>query len=646
MTINRRLLVVDDDPGVRDAYAAVFRLPSGESDSERMRLAAALLGVEPPRVVARQQAFDLTVARQGREAAQILSQRLAEGAPPAVAFVDMRMPPGWDGLTTIEELWRIDPRLQCVLCTAYSDFSWEEIVGRLGSTDRLLILRKPFDRIEVLQMAEALCAKWTSAEEAQGHAREVARQRTLLRGIIDHAGLLITLKDATGRYLLANEGFCRRHELPEAALIGHTDAEVFPDADGLDAREAEARSTGFSRVEEDDPLLGRGRLATVRFLLPGNAPDQSLLCTVAHDVTELRDLESRYRQSLKMEALGRLAGGIAHDFNNLLAAIMGFTELAMAGRLEDRTRGQLTQVLNAGQQAADLTRQLLAFSRRQVLKPQDLEVITVVRDLVAMLNRLVGGQVTIAIVERGPSRVRMDRSQLQQVLVNLVVNARDAMPRGGTVTISVGPAEDPAQVRLSIADEGVGMGPDVLAHIWDPFFTTKAEGRGTGLGLSTVHGIVLQSGGTIAVDSQRGQGTTVTILLPAVSTEVAPVAPAEPVLPVGGTERILVADDHAEVRHLVGEILGQAGYHVEEAEDHGSLEGDPRIETTDLVLTDVMMPGINGPELAERLRLRRAGLRVLFMTGHAVQPDGIPGPVLTKPFSHAELLAAVRQALA
>lgn len=640
---NRRLLLVDDDPGVRDAYAAVFAPRAPSSSTERSRLASLVLGVSPARSLAIHNPFSLTIARQGQEAAEALERLKAQGQAPAVAFVDMRMPPGWDGLTTIEALWRIDPRLQCVLCTAFSDFSWEEIVARLGTTDRLLILRKPFDRIEVLQMAEALCAKWMATEQAADQARQVARQQTILRGIIDHAGLLITLKDAQGRYLLANQGFALRHGRTEAEVLGRTDDHLFPDqAKDLAAREAAAMSEGVCAGEEDDPRVATpARFHVVRFTLTTDHPEGPLLCTVATDVTAFRDLESRYLQSQKMEALGRLAGGVAHDFNNLLAAIMGFSELALGGQVDGRTRGYLGQVLQAGQQASDLTRQLLAFSRRQVLNPQRVEVGAVVEDLVAMLTRLVGRTITITVVNQGPSWVLIDKSQLQQVLVNLVVNARDAMPQGGRASIEVH-GGTPGRVRVIVADTGVGMAPEVLAHIWDPFFTTKAEGQGTGLGLSTVHGIVLQSGGGITVESEPGQGTRVVVDLPSVAEGV-PVVATQPGPITGGRERLLIVDDRDDVRSLLVEILGSAGYDVVEA-------GDPRriaeeCPACDLLVTDVVMPGLEGPELLRRLRVRHPDLRVLFMTGHTIHPESLPGPVLAKPFSHRDLLAAVRQAL-
>ena len=645
MPPNRRLLLIDDDPGVRDAYVSVFAARPPTNASERSRLAGLVLGLAVPKPVQTQRSFELTLARQGREAVDILRQMREDGVSPAVAFVDMRMPPGWDGLTTIEALWAIDPRLQCVLCTAFSDFSWEEIVARLGMTDRLLILRKPFDRIEVLQMAESLCAKWESAEMAAVQSREMIRQQAILRGIIDHSGLLITLKDAEGRYVLANQGFCRRYGVDETALIGRQDAVLSPEvAVRLAEREAAALGSGLHEAEEDDLRRpGEIRLSTIRFTLAQDQGAGPLLCTVASDVSAVRDLEARYLQSQKMEALGRLAGGIAHDFNTLLAAIIGFSELALHGRLEDRTRGQIGQVLQAGQQAADLTRQLLAFSRRQVLKPQRLDVAAVVTDLVSMLTRLVGQSIAIATAFHGSTWILIDRSQLQQVLVNLVVNARDAINGQGQVLITVdGRADHQVQVRIS--DNGSGMNAEVLAHIWDPFFTTKGEGKGTGLGMSTVHGIVLQSGGTIDIESQPGIGTTVSIVFPAaLETPSMSVPLLHPVEDGGGNERILVVDDREDVRTFLCEVLTTAGYQVCGCSDALVVAQDP--PECDLLLTDVVMPGLTGPELVDRLRSHRPELRVLFMTGHTTHPDDLSGPVLAKPFTQAVLLTAVRQAL-
>jgi signal transduction histidine kinase len=377
------------------------------------------------------------------------------------------------------------------------------------------------------------------------------------------------------------------------------------------------------------------------------------------DVTEHRHLEAQLRQAQKMEAVGKLAGGVAHDFNNLLTAIIGFAALA----LDEVPAGSpahewVRQIQRSGEQAAALTRQLLAFGRRQILQPELLDVCDVVRQLEMMLRRLIGEDVTlIAELASGPHRVVADRAQLQQVLVNLAVNGRDAMPRGGVLMITTGRATvaDPVRegldvapgeyITLQVSDNGEGMDDQTVARIFEPFFTTKPFGKGTGLGLATVYGIVKQSGGDVRVRTRRGEGTQFFVLLPAAAAQGEP-AVALDTLPVPrGTGSVLVVEDEASVREFLEEVLRGAGWRVTSAATPAealALAARPSLEM-DLLLTDVVMPGMSGGDLAERLEVLRPGLRVLFVSGYPdedVTSRGLIAPgrdVLTKPFTPAEL---------
>ncbi len=377
------------------------------------------------------------------------------------------------------------------------------------------------------------------------------------------------------------------------------------------------------------------------------------------DVTREVELEATLRQSQKMEAVGQLAGGVAHDFNNLLTVILGQCEVLQGLPAPDGARlaKGLGAIQHAGERAADLTRQLLTFSRRQVVRPEVVDPGRVVRQTEAMLRRLLGEAVRL-IVALDPElgRVRVDPTQLVQVLMNLAVNARDAMPRGGSLAVEARneevPADDPTGlpagpfVVLSVRDTGTGMDAATRARIFEPFFTTKAPDEGTGLGLATVYGIVAQAEGWIRVDSEPGQGTEFRLGLPRVEEAAAEAAPAPgPRSAPGRGETVLLVEDDEAVRALAEELLTRLGYRVLSAPGPGEalLWAERHPGAVDLLLTDVRMPMLTGVELAARLRETCPELRVLFMSGY---PAGAVTPFLAKPFSAEALARQVRQALA
>jgi PAS domain S-box-containing protein len=364
------------------------------------------------------------------------------------------------------------------------------------------------------------------------------------------------------------------------------------------------------------------------------------------DISERKQLEARLARAQRTESLGLLAGGIAHDFNNLLTAISGYTALALGrvGESDAVLTSNLREVSAAAGRAAELTRQLLAFGRRQQLDPTAVDLNAVVRESHGLLARVLGDDVEVR-TELDPSvaAVRADAGQLGQVVMNLALNARDAMPGGGTLTLRTW--NDGDRVALSVADTGVGMDDGTRARIFEPFFTTKAVGAGTGLGLSVVDGIVQQTGGEIAVSSAPGSGTEITVRLPRTTAAAAPRV-VEETAPPPGTETVLLVEDQDVVRRLASRLLVEHGYRVLEAStpaDALALDDD-----WDLLLSDVVMPGMSGPELAEALAERRPGAAVLFMSGYtgaAVGAAELPGPLLGKPFTPSELACAVREAL-
>jgi PAS domain S-box-containing protein len=416
---------------------------------------------------------------------------------------------------------------------------------------------------------------------------------------------------------------------------------------------------------------------------PLRRPDGTIygIMSILMDVTErkaaeetrnrLGRVEEQLRQSQKMEAVGRLAGGVAHDFNNLLTAISGYSDLLLHRLPEYSTlRRDVEEIRKAGDRAAALTRQLLAFSRRQVLQPKVLDLNSVVTKMGQVLRRLIGEDIELSI-EPSPSLLllKADPGQIEQVIVNLAVNSRDAMPDGGRITIATADADlsrsyaaahpgvvPGPHVLLSVADTGQGMSDETQAHLFEPFFTTKERGKGTGLGLATVYGIVQQSGGHIRVNSAPDRGSTFFIYLPRVEgpKDAATGADRPPLPhPSPGTETVLLAEDEEVVRRLAREILSENGYKVLAAGNgrEALLLSEAHRGEIHLLLTDVVMPKMSGRELTERIRLQRPGLRVLYMSGytddailrHGVLEDGIP--FLQKPFTPEVLARKVREVL-
>ena len=399
-----------------------------------------------------------------------------------------------------------------------------------------------------------------------------------------------------------------------------------------------------------------------------SAGNQIGVIGVATDVTEREHLQAQVRSMQQMEAIGRLAGGIAHDFNNLMNIVLGHAELLAAETdLTDRVKSGLGQVYKAAERAASLTRQLLAFSRKQVLQPRVVNLNEIVTDIEKMLSRVIGEDIElVSRLDASLARVKADPIQVQQVLMNLAVNARDAMPHGGTLLIETSnlerekawtkqPSRHPAgpSVSVTVSDTGQGMSEEVLEHVFEPFFTTKGQGKGTGLGLATVYGIVTQSGGTISVSSTLGKGTTFRICLPA---ETAPAettveVPVEKV--VGGTETILVVEDEPNLREIIRVFLEHFGYRALEAIDGQAALALARTlaDPIHLTLTDVIMPGMSGRQLAEQILEVRPEMKLVYMTGytddmvvqHKVLEPGIT--LLQKPFDKIQLARKVRQVL-
>ena len=429
--------------------------------------------------------------------------------------------------------------------------------------------------------------------------------------------------------------------------------------------------TGYGSGALDEAALREGAADYVEKHLVGAHLERSIRYALRNwqSSRALHDREEQLRQSQKMEAIGRLAGGVAHDFNNLLTAIIGYTDMiGERADVDPSTSREVREIRRAADRGAALTRQLLAFSRKQFLNPTVININESVAGLLHMLPRLIGDHIqTDARLGTGLGFVKADASQIEQVIVNLVLNARDAMPTGGDVTIETanvaldeerreeeGLTLQPGQyVMLAITDTGIGMDETTRAHAFEPFFTTKPKGKGTGLGLATVYGIIDQSGGGIAVRSALGHGTSIRIYLPV--THASPVAERQQVAPLAteGTETLLLVEDNDAIREISARALRRRGYTVFEARNaEEALEWSSKaMRRPDILVTDVVMPGLSGPNLAARLIQENPQLRVLYMSGYTDDATEVLGafwggvPLLQKPFTPAQLAERVRMAL-
>jgi len=500
------------------------------------------------------------------------------------------------------------------------------------------------------------------------------RSEASFRSVVEHAPYGICRVDRKGNVLEANPALHRMlgYQESEVLLGASLPNDLFLDPqDFLRLSDVIEASEYFHEVELTWRRLDGSRLAarcSGRRISESNQLE-GYMELFAQDVTERMILERQLRMAGKMEAIGRLSGGIAHDFNNLLGVIIGYSKL-IRQRVDPHqtTLAEFAEeVEKAGQRAAALTRQLLAFSRQQILTPTALDLNALVADMQKMLPRLLGEDVTVEIdLESDLGTVRADRSQLEQVVMNLAVNARDAMPTGGTIRIETANAhfhEDYArhhagakpgpQVLLSVSDTGTGMSPETVTHIFEPFFTTKEMGKGTGLGLATVYGIVKQSGGYIWVESEVGVGSSFKIFLPRVFDEAVPKIFSQAPSAASGRETILLVEDAEPLRKLALRFLENHGYRVIQAQDGEEALTVVRglSEPIHMMLTDVVMPGINGRVLAEKLLPSYPQMKVLYMSGytdsfiagHGVLEQGTA--LIHKPFSEEDLLAKVREVL-
>ncbi|QDT06958.1 Blue-light-activated protein [Rubripirellula lacrimiformis] len=568
-----RILIIDDNPSIHLDFRKIL-----VADTESQNLLDAALAFfgdddAPQDDGGYKLDVELDSAHQGEEGYQKTLAAVEEGRPYTLAFCDMRMPPGWDGLTTIEHLWKADPHLQVVICSAYSDSTWSEITKRLGRSDRLLILKKPFDNAEVMQLAVALIEK---------------------RRLISLASL-------------------KREELEQ-------------------------------RVEER--------------------------------TVQLKERDQALRQKRKLEALGSLAGGIAHEFNNLLQAIMGYTNFAMEDLCQDeQPYDDLSHAMEATSRATAITAELLKFSRQSPPEKSIRQANEIIDTMTVLLKPLLSSRIEMSVeMCDDPGFVSVDLDQLSQALMNLCINARDAMEDGGKLSIQLyrqsstdktdcarrpgslecGPSDF---VVIAVTDNGSGMSEDIVERIFEPFYTTKEVGKGTGLGLSMVFGTLEDHGGCVTVESSEGSGSTFRLFLPLVSEPVedslCPIASDESAW-TGGTETILLAEDDAIVRQITARVLISEGYTVIEAVDGqdaiSKINENP--DSIQLALLDIIMPHQSGHDVARHLAEVSPETPVIFCTGYDAALNDDAGSelqtsqrLIRKPIYPSTLLQEVRRML-
>jgi PAS domain S-box-containing protein len=553
--------------------------------------------------------------------------------------------------------------------------------GRLAAGDLGARAGPPYRPGELGEVARAFDGMARALERRE---REISQSRAQLQAILDNAPVAIYMKDLEGHYLLVNNGFEQLTGVGRLEALGRTAADVHQpsfarvvtthDEEVLQAREPRQ----FKEIIPGDE--GTRTFRSLRFPLFSESSAPYAVCGITTEITEeVRAeaervaLENRLQQVARMESLGKLAGGVAHDFNNLLAVILNYADFVLAALPEEApeelqpaltsARDDVKNILLSAEKAAALTRQLLIFARRDQFKPSVLDLNEVVADLEPLLRRTLGEDVRLEFsLKRGLWPVRADRSRLEQVMVNLSVNARDAMPGGGSLSVTTeNVVLEPDEgrrlglqggpyMRLTVVDTGTGMSPDVAARAIEPFFTTKPKGQGTGLGLATVFGIVADAGGQLLLDTRVGKGTTIQVYLP--TSLERPLEVSVPHVPfaLARGETVLVVEDEEPVREVARRILAESGYAVLTAPDGSEAlrvcrEHDGPI---DLLLTDVVMPGLSGPELVEQARLLRPDMRALYISGYpedflARRHDVDKATTLLgKPFTAQTLLRVVR----
>lgn len=676
---NRRILVIDDNRAIHTDFRKILG-PSSTAADALLADEEILFGNSTPQAVS----CEIDAASQGAEGLAMVQQAMAEGRPYSMAFVDVRMPPGWDGIETTRRIWDVCPDLQIVICTAFSDCSWSDMQEQIKPRDRLLILKKPFDTVEVLQLADALTEKWRLQHESRGQlhdleervrlrtqelessrlaamnmmeeavrnrenerqACEILRLEMAERGKLEErfreqAALLDKTRDAIvvrnleHRITYWNKGAEHIYGWTAEEVIGHKASELlyrevapFERACAAVVRNGEWKGELHEVNKSGAPLLIDGRCT----LLRDTAGQPHGILAINTDITEKKKLEQQFLRAQRMDSIGTLAGGIAHDLNNALTPILMSIELLKLQERDQRRMSVLQNIESSAKRGAGMVRQLLSFASGVEGKQLAVQVGHLLKEIEKFANETF--LKTIQVRSEIPAdlwTVKGDPTQLHQVLLNLCVNARDAMPGGGALKLSAcnlmidehyvglnGEGEPGPYIVIQVEDTGTGMPPDVIERIFEPFFTTKELGKGTGLGLSTSLGIIKNHGGFVRVYSEVGKGTQFRVHLPSQAVhEDDTAAPVHLELPRGNGELVLVVDDESDVRQITRQTLEAFGYRVLLAADGAEATAlyAARKQDISAVLTDMMMPIMDGPAAIQVLIRINPDVRIIAASG-------------------------------
>jgi two-component system, cell cycle sensor histidine kinase and response regulator CckA len=699
---NNRILIVDDNQLIHEDFRKIL-CPGDRSELRGME--AALFGGP---VTSQRTEYEIDSAQQGQEGLALVKKASEEGRPYSLAFVDVRMPPGWDGVETTSRIWQVCPDTQIVLCTAYSDYSWDDMIAKLNPADRLVILKKPFDPVEVLQLAAALTEKCRLALEARDrmgqmeskvehHTKDLRKtNEDLQKQILERQKATEALLESEERYQLlfrenplpmwvvdiktlafqaVNQAAIQGYGYTEEELLSMTLKDVHCPEDvpalleRFSERNARRSANGLiTRHRKKDGAIITVEISSRVISFKGREAKLAL----ANDITEKKKLEAQFLRAQRIEGIGTLASGMAHDLNNILAPILMSAGTLRWGLSPEEQEKAISRIELSVKRGAGIIQQVLTFGRGLNGERVALHAGEVIDEVVRIVGRTFPKDIVVsAQVEDGLWTVMGDRTQIHQVLLNLCVNARDAMPNGGKLMLHArnilltetrpalpSPAPPGPYLLFQVSDTGCGISSKDRERIFDPFFTTKEIGKGTGLGLSTVLGIVKSHNGAVIVESEVGNGTTFQALLPASSEAVPGTAPyAPPDLPRGDGEAVLIVDDEPEIISGMRVMLEQQNYRVLVAKN--GLEAMAVIErhgsAINAVVTDMMMPEMDGVELVRELRRKQPRLQIIASSGLGTEKGGsfraeelqVLGvkTFLAKPYAADKLLGALHDLL-
>jgi two-component system cell cycle sensor histidine kinase/response regulator CckA len=646
-TTNRRILVIDDNRSIHEDFRKILA-PAVAADDDFDAAEAAMFGTTK-----QTQTFTIDTASQGEEGLHMVQRALAEGRPYAMAFVDVRMPPGWDGIETTRQIWQVAPDMQIVICTAYADCCWSEVQEQIKPRDRMLILKKPFDIIEVLQLAISLTEKSRLLLESKMHLQEL-EQRVKLRtqeleasqlAAFEKASLLDLSRDAIlvcgldHRITYWNKSAERLYGWTAAEAIGRLMADLSDM--GTDAFQRACHKV-IETGEWDGELQqighdGRRLVVEGRWTLLMNADGRPRRILVINtDITERKKVEEQLLRAQRMESLGTLAGGIAHDLNNALTPIMMSIELLKLQEQDAMRMGVLATIENSARRGADMVRQVLSFSRGVEGQRVEVQAGHLLKGIEKIANETFVKNIRVSSdIPADLWIVQGDPTQIHQMLLNLCVNARDAMPNGGNINLRacnhlldaqcaamIAGAKPGSYILIELEDTGTGMPPEVIDRIFEPFFTTKELGKGTGLGLSSALAIIKSHQGFIRVSSELDKGSKFQVYLPAQMVEGASSPPpVHAPMTRGSGEMVLLIDDEDAVRRITGQTLESFGYRVLPAADgvEASTLYAAHKDNIAVVLTDMMMPVMDGPATIQVLMRMNPQVRIIAASGLSVK---------------------------